>query len=189
MELAVAKSRAPFCKGTARWMMPSTIDKAGRGSPHPEYSARDDSHWPSRGQENPERAELKLMNSTLNGAALTRRFSAVPGGEEGDHVRFGRTKPASPPTGWPVVHWEVSRDARLHGDYGGGGGHHAGGNDGGRSRAFLGGEHLPAFRKRNPITSSGSPRSITYKYFFTGRRPSLRKPMRGAFSRGLRHPG
>lgn len=134
---------------------------------HPEYVREMILTALKAGQENPGRAELKLMNSTLKELRYTAKvFSRYRGVKKVTMFGSARTKPDEP----------TYRMARSLGERlaqrgymvitGGGGGIMQAGNEGaGPEHSFGVNISLPFETEPNHILR-GSPRSITYKYFF-----------------------
>ena len=119
------------------------------------------------GQEDDDKADLKLMNTTLKEMRFTSKIFGPYG-----HVKkvtvFGsaRTKPDAPAYRMAVQLGEELRDAGYMVITGGGPGIMQAVNEGaGAEHSFGVNIRLPFEQKSNPVIH-GNPRSITYKYFF-----------------------
>lgn len=169
VEPAIANDRVlHFAKrnGPVEDVINNLIELAGNIR-HPEYVREMILTALKAGQENPGRADLKLMNSTLKELRYTAKvFSLYRSVKKVAMFGSARTKP----------HESIYRMARLlaerlvHQGYmvitGGGGGIMQAGNEGaGPDHSFGMNISLPFETKPNHILE-GSPRSINYKYFF-----------------------
>jgi uncharacterized protein (TIGR00730 family) len=119
------------------------------------------------GQENPGRAELKLMNSTLKELRYTAKvFSRYRGVKKVTVFGSARTKPDAPTYRMARALGEKLAQRGYMVITGGGGGIMQAGNEGaGPEHSFGVNISLPFETEPNHILK-GSPRSITYKYFF-----------------------
>ena len=119
------------------------------------------------GREDPGRAELKLMNSTLKELRYTAKvFSRYRGVRKVTMFGSARVKPDAPPYRMARSLGERLAQQGYMVITGGGGGIMQAGNEGaGPEHSFGVNISLPFETKTNHILQ-GSPRSINYKYFF-----------------------
>ncbi len=134
---------------------------------HPEYVREMILTALKAGQENPGRAELKLMNSTLKELRYTAKvFSRYRGVKKVTMFGSARTKPHESTYWMARSLGEKLAERGYMVITGGGGGIMQAGNEGaGPEHSFGVNISLPFETKTNHILQ-GSPRSINYKYFF-----------------------
>ena len=134
---------------------------------HPEFVREMIPTTLKAGQEDPGRAELKLMNSTLKELRYTAKvFSRYRGVRKVTMFGSARVKPDAPPYRMARSLGERLAQQGYMVITGGGGGIMQAGNEGaGPEHSFGVNISLPFETKTNHILQ-GSPRSINYMYFF-----------------------